>query len=173
MDNDSVMRVLSQLKSNNVPLQHSVQLICKIRGVPLGDLAGDCGYHRNYLYKSLKGDVTPAIQFRERVSELLAVDPWCYQVPAESYFEDSQDSIEGILELLRLENVPLQHSVSMICKAKGLAIGKLASDLGFHRNHLVQALSGQRQPSVRLRTGVAKRLGVDPWNYDPRMESSA
>ncbi len=166
-------RVLFQMRLNKVPLQHSVQLICKAGGIPLGELASCCGYHRNYLYKSLKGDITPAIQFRENVSNLLGVDPWAYQVLAEFDFEDTLDSIEKILTILQIENIPLQHSVSMIFRAKGLAIGKLAKDYGYHRNHLFQALSGQRQPSTHLRADIAKRLGVDPWDYAPRREVCA
>ncbi len=173
MDNSSAMRVLSQLRRSNVPLQHSVQLICKVGGVPLGELASNCGYHRNYLYKSLKGDVTPAGEFRMSVLGRLGVDPWDYQISPEVSFDDSSDSIVEILQLLQAEGVPLQHSVSMLCKTKSIAVGKLAANLGFHRNHLFQALSGQRQPSIRLREGVEKQLGVDPWDYAPDLEASA
>tara|TARA_B100000446_G_scaffold181911_1_gene199802 strand:+ start:105 stop:392 length:288 start_codon:yes stop_codon:yes gene_type:complete len=80
-------------------------------------------------------------------------------------FRDDPEAIKRILDFLKSEGIPLQHSVSMICKVKGIALGKLANECGYHRNQLYLSLTGSHRPSQQLRDGVAKQLGVDPWNY--------
>ncbi len=170
---ESKLRILSHLERNNVPLQHSVQLICKADGIALGELVREMGFHRNHLYQTLSGIRRPSKAFRDGISKRLSVDPWAYCAPQGEPFDGSSRSLARVLEFLQQERVPLQHSVSMICKAKGIALGKLAVSLGIHRNYLFQTLSGQRKPSTQLRSGVEKYLGVDPWDYAPTLEASA
>tara|TARA_B100000446_G_scaffold87859_1_gene82666 strand:- start:86 stop:607 length:522 start_codon:yes stop_codon:yes gene_type:complete len=166
-------RVLLQLQTHNVPLQHCVQLICRIQGISLKNLSEGCGYHRNHLYQTLSGIRSPSKVFRDGVSKRLSVDPWAYCASSEAVFDGSSNSIKRILIFLQRENIPLQHSVSMICKTKGIRLGKLAISFGIHRNYLFQTLSGDRTPSADLRNRMRKELGVDPWNYAPRREVCA
>ncbi len=170
---ESKLRVLSQLKGFNIPLQHVVQLICKSDNIALGALVKDMGYHRNHLYQTLSGIRSPSKVFRDGVSERLSIDPWVYRASPEAVFDGSPDSIKKMLIFLQRENVSLQHSVSMICKAKGIGLGKLAISLGIHRNYLFQTLSGERTPSADLRNKMRRELGVDPWDYAPRREVCA
>jgi len=173
MNNDTVVRVLSHLKRNNVPLTHSLQLICKSKGIALGRLATKSGYHRNYLYKCLCGEIIPADDFKKRISAEVGVDPWLYGYPTGGGFKIDTASIRRLFSFLKDEEIPLQYSVSMVCKARGIALGKLASDCGYHRNQLYLSLTGVHRPSKKLRKGVEKQLGVDPWDYAPVQETCA
>lgn len=169
----STRHILSHLQTHNVPLQHCVQLICRIQGISLKNLSEGCGYHRNHLYQTLSGIRSPSKVFRDGVSKRLSVDPWAYRASSEAVFDGSSDSIKKMLIFLQSENIPLQHSVSMICRTKGIGLGKLAISFGIHRNYLFQTLSGERTPSADLRGKMRKELGVDPWDYAPRREVCA
>lgn len=68
--------ILAIHRKHKVQLQHSVWLLCKHKGLKLADLAEGCGYHRNYLYMSLSGAITPALEFRNAITDKLGIDPW-------------------------------------------------------------------------------------------------
>lgn len=59
--------------------------------------------------------------------------------------------------------VPLQHSVALLSRLRGVSLAHVARRAGCHRNGLYQALVGQVQPSARLRQALLAELGVDPW----------
>lgn len=61
--------------------------------------------------------------------------------------------------------IQLQHSVWLLCKHKGIVLSELAAECGYHRNYLYMSLSGTIQPAREFREAVAKKLGVDPWEY--------
>lgn len=79
MTPDSMTDILRTLKRHNVPLQHSVTLLCKLQGRAIGDLAQACGYHRNSLYKALAGEVVQVqSDMVDAVTAELGVNPWAY-----------------------------------------------------------------------------------------------
>lgn len=79
MTPESMTDILQTLKRHNVPLQHSVTLLCKLQGRAIGDLAQACGYHRNSLYKALAGEVVQVqSDMVNAVMAELGVNPWAY-----------------------------------------------------------------------------------------------
>mgnify|MGYP005840711047 CR=1 FL=1 len=78
-----------------------------------------------------------------------------------------KQAMKELLTVAASHQVPLQHTVALICKCRGEKIGDLASRCGFHRNSLYKALSGEVTPSAELVAGVTGELGVNPWEYRP------
>ena len=78
MTNAQAIEVLTVLKKNNVPLHLVVTLICKTKGIELGDLIEGTGRHRSYLRQTLTGVFNPADDFRAHITKKLGVDPWGY-----------------------------------------------------------------------------------------------
>lgn len=74
--NTQAAEVLTVLKKNNVPLHLGITLICKTKGIDLGDLIEGSGRHRSYLRQTLTGVFNPADDFREHVTSVLGIDPW-------------------------------------------------------------------------------------------------
>lgn len=85
MDVAAIEEILAVLQKHDVPLQHSVALICKCQGRKLSDLASDCGYHRNSLYKALSHNMRVQPGMAEAVKRELGVNPWEY-APEQPYF---------------------------------------------------------------------------------------
>lgn len=78
------------------------------------------------------------------------------------------ESMSDILRTLKRHKVPLQHSVTLLCKVQGRAISDLAHACEYHRNSLYKALAGEVvevQPDMI--EAVAAELGVNPWAYSP------
>lgn len=74
-------------------------------------------------------------------------------------------AIKEILLVLQKHQVPLQHGVALICRARGEQLSALASRCGFHRNSLYKALAGEIAPNPKLVSAVRSELGVNPWDY--------
>lgn len=68
--------ILAVLGKHDVPLQHSVALLCKMRGVTLTEVAKACGCHRNLLYKALAGEIAPNNELVTGVAAFLGMNPW-------------------------------------------------------------------------------------------------
>jgi DNA-directed RNA polymerase specialized sigma24 family protein len=79
MTPESMTDILRTLKRHNVPLQHSVTLLCKLQGRAISDLATACGYHRNSVYKALAGEVVQVQEdMMDAVTKELGINPWAF-----------------------------------------------------------------------------------------------
>lgn len=78
MNAQSMNEIMEVLQKHRVPLQYSVALICKVKGIGMASLTEACGYHRNYLNQTLCGAIKPAQAFREQITNRLGIDPWLY-----------------------------------------------------------------------------------------------
>lgn len=65
-------------KKYGVPLQLSVQLVCKWKNIGVAELTEAGGYHRNYLSATLRGVQIPSRAFRAHVRSVLGIDPWAF-----------------------------------------------------------------------------------------------
>jgi hypothetical protein len=78
------------------------------------------------------------------------------------------EAMSDILSTLQRYSVPLQHSVTLLCKLQGRGIGDLAEGCGYHRNSVYKALAGEVaavQPDMVA--SLTKALGINPWAYAP------
>jgi len=78
MNNTSAAEILTVLCKHEVPLQHSVALLCKVQGKTLTDIAEASGFHRNLLYKALSGGTRPNSKLQKAVEQALDINPWLY-----------------------------------------------------------------------------------------------
>jgi transcriptional regulator with XRE-family HTH domain len=78
MNTSQTARLLQVHAECGVPLQHSVALLFKTKGLSLNAFAKRAGYQRTYLYKALSGSLSPSPGLREAMVEALGVDPWIY-----------------------------------------------------------------------------------------------
>ena len=79
----------------------------------------------------------------------------------------SNAQAKEILTVLQKNNVPLHLSVTLLCKAKGICLNKLVEESGRHRSYLRQTLTGIFNPADDFRAHVTRKLGIDPWEYQP------
>ena len=77
----------------------------------------------------------------------------------------SREGMVEILVVLKKHQVPLQHGVSLLCKAKGLTLSELSVACGYHRNSIYKALSGENNVQPEMKLKVENLLGVNPWNF--------
>jgi transcriptional regulator with XRE-family HTH domain len=77
----------------------------------------------------------------------------------------SKQAYEEVLSLHQRHNIPLQHSIALLCKTEGIGMSELAESCGKHRNYLNQSLRGIFKPTHKFRMAITKKLGVDPWKY--------
>lgn len=79
MNKKAMLEIMEVLCRHQVPLQHTVALLCKAKGVPLNEIAKQVGCHRNLVYKSLAGEVAPNPQLVQGLREVLGLDPWAFR----------------------------------------------------------------------------------------------
>jgi hypothetical protein len=85
-------------------------------------------------------------------------------------FYMTPESMTDILRTLKRHNVPLQHSVTLLCKLQGRAISDLATACGYHRNSVYKALAGEvMQVQEDMVDAVTKELGINPWAFAPKL----
>jgi transcriptional regulator with XRE-family HTH domain len=77
----------------------------------------------------------------------------------------SKAGMVEILVVLKKHQVPLQHGVSLLCKAKGLTLSELSVACGYHRNSIYKALSGENNVQPDMIKKVENLLGVNPWDF--------
>ncbi len=77
-----------------------------------------------------------------------------------------------VLTVLQKNNIPLHLGVALLCKASGFSMNELAESAGRHRSYLHQTLTGVFSPADDFRRYVKSQLGVDPWLFAPRGDSS-
>lgn len=65
------------------PVYHTVNFVCRVRGVKLGEFLKELGYNRNYLNLTLRGERRPPADLKEAVVKWLGIDPWLYTEDAE------------------------------------------------------------------------------------------
>ncbi|MCI0667557.1 MAG: hypothetical protein L0Y43_05840 [Methylococcaceae bacterium] len=84
MNSRQVERILRLHTECGIPLQHSVAMLFRVKGVSLGTAAKQAGYQRTYLYKTLSGELAPSPRLRETMESMLGVDPWAIHASGEA-----------------------------------------------------------------------------------------
>jgi len=82
MNTEQTLRLLQVHSECGVPLQHSVALLFKCKGLSLDGFSRQAGYQRTYLYKALAGSLSPSPGLRAAMAGVLGVDPWPPSPPA-------------------------------------------------------------------------------------------
>lgn len=67
----------------DIPVYHTVNFVCRLYGVKLGEFLKGLGYNRNYLNLTLRGERKPPADLKKAVIERLGIDPWLYTEDAE------------------------------------------------------------------------------------------
>ncbi len=78
MNTEQTNRLLQIHAEMEIPLQHTVALLFKTKGLTLNSFAKQAGYQRTYLYKALAGSLAPSIELRKAMVDALGIDPWTF-----------------------------------------------------------------------------------------------
>jgi transcriptional regulator with XRE-family HTH domain len=84
----------------------------------------------------------------------------------------SNAQAKEVLTVLQKNQIPLHLGVALLCKAKGVTLSELAAGAGRHRSYLHQTLTGVFSPAEDFRNHITRKLGIDPWQFGPGIDSS-